>query len=357
MSWQNNDGGDNKNPWGNRPGGGGGQPPNIDEMIKKGQEQLKQAMPGGFAGFGVIALVIVALWMLTGFYRVETDEKGVVLRFGKYQETTMPGLHWHMPFPVETVYTPNVTQERQIDIGLVTTNNNRRRGRQTIGDEDESLMLTVDKNIVDIKFSVVWRIREADKYLFKLKDPAETVADVAKAAMRRVVAKNKIEDIITTARDRIQREVLIGVQEALDLYDSGIDVRRIQISESTPPAQVVESFRDVDRAKSDRERFQNEAESYKNSVIPEANGTASQMVQEAEAYRAQVSARSDGEAARFLSVYNEYAKAKDVTRKRIYLETMEEIMSGMDKIIIQGGKDGNGVVSYLPLDQLKKKGN
>ncbi|WND02823.1 FtsH protease activity modulator HflK [Temperatibacter marinus] len=357
MSWNGNNGGGN-NPWGNGGGrgpGGGNQPPNIDEVIKKGQEQLKQALPGGFGSIGLILLVILGLWLASGYYSVKPDEQGVVLRFGQYIKTTGEGPHWHLPYPVESVIKVNVTQERSNQIGS-DSNNGTRNQRYSRGSSlDSSLMLTGDNSIVDVKFSVVWNIREADKFLFNLKNPEQAVADVSKSAMREVVGQNKIEDIITRLRDSIERQVQTKVQETLDGYASGISIRRVQISASNPPDEVVEAFRDVQRATADRERAVNLADAYKNEIIPQANGEASQLTQQAEAYKAEVKARADGEAARFLSVYNEYVKAKNVTRKRIYLETMEEILAGMDKIIVEGGKNGSGVVPYLPLNELKKK--
>lgn len=360
MSWNGNNGGDN-NPWGSggggrRPSGGGNQPPNIDDVIKKSQEQLKQAMPGGAGGISLIVIVAIGLWLLSGFYKVETNEQGVVLRFGEYVHTTSPGLHWHMPYPIETVFKPDVTAERQVLIGS-TVPNTRRRGRSRASfSPDESLMLTGDENIIDIKFSVVWRIRTAENYLFKLSDPEQTVREVAQSAMREIVGKNNVQDLFTVARERVQRETLELVQNTLDLYEAGIEVVRVQISESDPPDQVVEAFRDVQRAKSDSEKFQNEAEAYRNTRVNAARGQASQMIQGAKAYDASVRAKAEGEAERFLSILREYRKEPDITRQRIYLETMEEILKGMDKTIVGTGKNGTGVVPYLPLNELKKGG-
>lgn len=355
----NNGNGGGNNPWGNGggrgPGGNNNQPPNIDEMIKKGQDQLKQVLPGGKGTISLVVLVLLALWMFSGYYSIKPDEQGVVLRFGKFQETMGEGPHWHLPYPIESVTKVNVTQQREIAIGTNVSSNQRSSRYKSSFVEDSSLMLTGDNSIVDVKFSVVFNIREADKYLFNLYNPELAVADVSKSAMREVVGQNKIEDIITTYRERIQRQVMTKVQETLDDYQSGIQIIRVQISDSTPPEEVVDAFRDVQRATADRERAVNLAQAFKNEVLPKARGEASQLIQSAEAYRAEVTANADGEAARFLSVYNEYAKAKDVTRKRIYLETMEKILAGMDKIIIEGGKTGSGVVPYLPLDELKKK--
>lgn len=355
MPWQNN-GGDKPNPWGNGPsrGGGGGEPPHIDEFIKKGQEQLKQALPGGGSGIGLIVLVAIAIWLASGIYRVQPNEQGVVLRFGERTELTGPGLHWHLPYPVETVEVRGVTDEKTISVGSRVTSS-RRTGSQTIASLDESLMLTQDENIVDVRFNVVWRIKDLGNYLFQLQDPDGTIKSVAESVMRELVGQNQITPIITTARGTLEEEALARIQSTLDGYVAGVTVLRVQIIESEAPAEVKDSFLDVQRAEADQQRSKNEATRYANEVIPKAQGEAEQMIQLAEAYRAQTVARAEGDAARFLSVYNEYVAAKDVTKKRIYLETMEDILAGMDKIILDG-KDGSGVVPYLPLNELKKRG-
>ena len=330
MPWQNN-GGDKPNPWGNGPkrggGSGGGEPPHIDEFIKKSQEQLRQALPGGGSGAGLILLIAICLWLVSGFYRVEPNEQGVVLQFGERTELAGPGLHWHLPYPVETVEVRGVTDEKTISIGSRTTNT-RRAERQTLASLDESLMLTQDENIVDVRFNVVWRIKDLGDYLFQLQDPEGTIKSVAESVMRELVGQNQITPIITKLRDVLGEMALQRIQNTLDEYQSGITVLRVQIIESEAPAEVKDAFLDVQRAEADQQRSRNEAARYANEVVPKA--------------------------ARFLSVYNEYVGAKDVTRKRIYLETMEEILSGMDKIIVDG-KNGSGVVPYLPLNELKKK--
>lgn len=356
MPWQNNGDGDRPNPWGNGPrrgGGGGGEPPHIDEYIRKGQDQLRKALPGGKGGPFVIILVGILLWLASGLYRVEPNEQAVVLQFGKWTESTTPGLHWHLPYPIETVEVRGVTDEKQISIGS-RVQESRRSGRQSFARLDESLMLTKDENIVDVRFNVVWRIKDLGNYLFRLQDPDGTIKSVAESAMREQIGQNRITPIITTARGMIEQAVKEQIQITLDDYEAGVDVLRVQIIESEAPAEVKDAFLDVQRAEADQQRFQNEADAYKNKVVREAEGNAERMVQQAEAYRAQTVARAQGEAARFMSVYNEYVQAKDVTKKRIYLETMEQILAGMDKIVLDS-KAGSGVVPYLPLDQLNKK--
>ncbi|MCK0068525.1 MULTISPECIES: FtsH protease activity modulator HflK [Kordiimonas] len=358
MPWQNNGDGDKPNPWGNnggggpRRGGGGGEPPQIDDIIKKGQEQFKQAMPSGFGGIGLILLVAIAFWLASGLYRVEPNEQGVVLQFGKRTELTGPGLHWHLPYPVETVEVRGVTDEKQILIGSSVTSS-RRSGRQTVAALDESLMLTQDENIVDVRFNVVWRIKDLGDYLFRLQDPEGTIKAVAESAMRELVGQNQIVPIITTARGQLEENALQMIQRTLDEYSAGVTVLRVQIIESEAPDEVKDAFLDVQRAEADQQRARNVATKYANEVIPQAQGKAEQLLQGAEAYRAQTVARAEGEAARFLSVYNEYIRAKDVTKKRIYLEAMEEILAGMDKVILDSK---GGAVPYLPLNELTKKG-
>ncbi|PCI59711.1 MAG: FtsH protease activity modulator HflK [Kordiimonadales bacterium] len=362
MPWQNNGNGngDKKNPWGSggpkRGGGsngGGGEPPHIDDIIKKGQEQLQQFLPGGGKGIALIVLVAIIGWIGSGVYRVEPNEQGVVLRFGERTELTTPGLHWHMPYPVETVEVRGVTDEKTISIGSRQTVS-RRSGRVSVASLDESLMLTQDENIVDVRFNVVWRIKDLGDYLFRLQDPDGTIKSVAESVMREHVGKNRITPIITTGRGGLEEQSLIDIQRTLDAYGAGITILRVQIIESEAPAEVKDAFLDVQRAEADQQKSRNVAAKYANEEIPKAEGQAAVLLQGAEAYRAQTVNRAEGEAARFLSVYNEYAKAKDVTRKRIYLETMEEILAGMDKIILDSNA-GSGVVPYLPLNELGKK--
>lgn len=354
MPWQNNGDGDRPNPWGNGPRrGGGGEPPHIDEYIRKGQDQLRKALPGGKGGPVIILMVLVVLWLASGLYRVDAKEQAVVLRFGEWVESKSPGLHWHLPYPIERAEVRVVTEERTTNVGSAS-HEQRRSGRQSFVKPGDSLMLTRDENIVDIRFNVVWVIGDLGNYLFKLRDPDGTVQSVAESVMREIVGRNDIVPLITRARERVQREALEQMQQTLDAYQSGIILKRVQIIESEVPAEVKDAFLDVQRAAADQQKSRNDATRYANEVVPKAEGEAERMIQAAEAYRAQTVARAEGEAARFLSVYNEYVQAKDVTKKRMYLETMEQILAGMDKIVLDS-KAGSGVVPYLPLDQLNKK--
>jgi len=349
-------------PWGSPPGGGNGsgrggqRPPNIDEVVEKIQKLISKLIPGGKSGggkpiiFGLILLVIV--WAFSGLYRVLPDEQGVVLRFGKFVSTTQPGLNYHIPYPVETVLTPKVTKVNRIDIGFRSASDSGRTSG--VGDvPEESLMLTGDENIVNIDFSVFWVIKDAGKFLFKIQSPVETVKAAGETAMREVIAKSNLQPILTAGRSRIEIEVEDIIQRLLDEYESGIQITQVQTQKADPPDQVIDAFRDVQAARADMVRSKNEAEAYANDVIPRARGDAAKILQEAEAYKKQVVAAAEGEASRFVAIYNEYAKAKQVTQERMYLETMEKVLADIDKVIID--RKAGGVVPYLPLPELSKK--
>jgi modulator of FtsH protease HflK len=329
----------------------------MEDLAKKFQDGLKNMFGGSSRTPDVkkpITLFIIgaiAVWALSGFYRVGADEQGVVLRFGKYTNMTQPGLNYHLPFPIESVMTPKVSKVNRIDVGFRSSNEG---SRGVIGDiKEESAMLTGDENIVDINYSVFWVIGDASKYLFNIQDPIGTIKSVAETAMREVIARKKIQTILTQGRAEIEIEVQKIMQQILDSYNSGVNITQIQAQKSDPPAQVIDSFRDVQAAKADKERAQNEAEAYANDVIPRARGEAAKIVQEAEGYKKEVVAQAEGEASRFIAIYNEYAKAKNVTQERMYLETMEKVLSGVNKIIIDK-QSGSGVVPYLSLPELKK---
>ena len=350
-----------ESPWGapnkNNKQPNSNNPDDMEDLAKKFQDGLKNMFGGSSKTPDVkkpITLFIIgaiAVWALSGFYRVDADEQGVVLRFGKYTNMTQPGLNYHLPFPIESVMTPKVSRVNRIDVGFRSSNEG---SRGTIGDiKEESAMLTGDENIVDINYSVFWVIKDASKYLFNIQDPIGTIKVVAETAMREVIARKKIQTILTQGRAEIEIEVQKIMQQILDSYNSGVDITQVQAQKSDPPAQVIDSFRDVQAAKADKERAQNEAEAYANDVIPRARGEAAKIVQEAEGYKKEVVAQAEGEASRFIAIYNEYAKAKTVTQERMYLETMEKVLSGVNKIIIDK-QSGSGVVPYLSLPELKK---
>ena len=350
-------------PWGNggneRPPGGGGnnQPPNIDDLANQFQDSLKKmfpgkGIPGGNKPILMFGIIILGLWLASGFYRVLPDEQGVVLRFGKYVNQTQPGLHYHLPYPIESAMTPKVTKVNRIDVGYRSAADTGRVS--SVSDvPEESLMLTGDENIVDIDYSVFWIIKDAGKFLFNIQSPEDSVKSVAETAMREVIARYDIQSILTEGRAQVEIDTQNIMQEILDSYDSGITITQVQTQKADPPTQVIDSFRDVQAAKADKERSQNEAEAYANDVIPRARGEAAQILQQAEAYKREVVALAEGEASRFLAIYNEYKGAKRVTQERMYLETMEKVMADINKIIIDK-KSGGGVVPYLPLPELKK---
>lgn len=353
--WQGGGGG-GRGPWGQGPSGGG-QPPNLEEILRKGQDRFKGMVPGGKWGSkGLLLglLVIVAAWMFSGFYRVQPDEQGVVLRFGKFVQTTQPGLNYHMPAPIETVLTPKVTRVNRIDVGFRSAGEFGRPGSARDVPE-ESLMLTGDENIVDIDFAVFWQINNARNYLFNIQQPERTVKAVAESMMREVVGRSQIDDVLTEGREQVEIETQEAMQTTLDDYGAGILITQVKLQKSDPPAQVIDAFRDVQAANADQERMRNEAQAYANDIIPRARGEAEQIRQDAEGYREQVVADAEGEVARFLSIYDEYRQSKDVIRERIYLETMENVLGGMNKIVIDKGTgEGTGVVPYLPLNELQR---
>lgn len=358
MPWSNQSGGGrpggpNRGPWGNGPTGGGPRP-DLEDLLKRGQERLRRVLPRNFRGGGVAVAgaIVVAVWLASGIYIVDPEEQGVVLRFGAYIGKTTPGINYHFPWPIETVETPKVTRENQLNIGyrIGTADGSR-------DVPEESLMLTGDENIVDINFTVFWVIKDAAQFLFNVQNPDGlqdgTIKAVAESAMREVVGKNKIEPILTADREPIQDEVRNLMQRILDSYGAGITVTRVQMQKADPPAQVIEAYRDVQAAITDQDRMRNEAEAYANKVVPEARGQAARIVQQAEGYKQQVIAEAQGEAARFTSVYEEYKKAPEVTRRRIYLDTMRDIFAGTNKVILDN-KNGSGVLPYLPLPELKQ---
>ena len=368
----NNGGG--KGPWGggggNRPpsggGGGGGQGPDLDDLLRKGRDQLKVVLGGKGGGGGrgggggggggfekllpvAVPVVLIAAWLFQSFYSVKPEEKSVELFLGEFSEIGEPGLNF-APWPFVTYEKLGVTRENTIDIG----------GSSVRGRRDEGLMLTGDENIVDIDFQVVWNIALPDKYLFNLAAPDATIRAVAESAMREVIAKSELKPILSRDRAAISAEVSELIQATLDSYEAGVNIVRVNFDGADPPAQVIDAFRDVQAAEQDRDTKEKQAEAYANQKLAEARGEAAQILQQAEAYRAQVVDEAKGEAARFIAVYDEYKSAPEVTRKRLYLETMEKVLGKADKIIIDsktGGAGGQGVVPYLPLNELRRGGN
>ena len=361
MPWSNQSGGGGwkgggGGPWGPRPGPG--QQPDLEEILRRSQDRLRQAMPGGRMGGPFAVLLAVVLVALIGFFgftvRVNPDELGIVLRFGDYIRQLPPGLNFRWPYPIEQVELPKVTRINRIEVGM-RGSSDVRDATSTIRDvPEESLMITGDENIVDVDFVVFWRIADAPDYLFNIQNPEGTVKAVAESAMREIVGQSDIEPILTEARAKTEAEVQELMQKILDSYGAGVQVTQVQLQKVDPPSQVIDAFRDVQAARADQERLQNEAEAYSNRIIPEARGEAERILQAAQGYRDQVIALASGDASRFLQVYEQYKKAPDVTRQRIFIETMEKVLGDTDKVIIDD-KAGPGVLPFLPLSEFTVK--
>ncbi len=363
MPWSNQTGGGgwkggggNGGPWGHGPGGG--QQPDLEDMLKRSQDKMKRAMGGGGGGIpgsllflaAMVAMAVVAWYAF--FFRVNPNQEGVVLRFGEHVRSAKPGLHFRLPYPIEEVYLPNVTRTNGIELGVRSIENYS--GPATEQDvPEESLMLTGDENIVDVDFVVQWRIKDVENYLFNIQNPNSTVKEVAESVMREVVGKSNIAPLLTEERVKTEQDVFDLMQKTLDSYGAGVEITGVQMKKADPPAKVIDAFRDVQAAKADQERLQNEANAYANRIVPEARGQAERILQAAQGYRDQTIAEATGEAARFEKVYDEYRKAPEVTRKRMFLETMERVFKDTDKIILDS-KGGSGVVPYLPLNELTK---
>jgi membrane protease subunit HflK len=367
MPWQNQGGGGGgpwgggggggRGPWGRGSGGGSGpQPPNIEELLRRGQDRMRSLLPGGMGsmrGFLLIGLVAVGVWLASGFYTVQPEQLGIVLRFGKYVRDAEPGLRYHLPAPIERALKPNVTRENRVEVGFRSVQEGRAVSSRDLA--EESLMLTGDENIVDIGFTVFWKIKDAKRFLFGVREPEALVKVAAESAMREVVGQTPIQQALTEGRDKIEVDTATLLQKLLDNYGAGIEIRRVQLLAVDPPAQVVDAFNDVQRARADRERLRNEAEAYRNDIIPRARGDAERLLQEAQAYREEVTNRAQGDAKRFQSVYQAYLANKDVTAQRMYLETMEQVLKNTNKVILDRAEAGQGVVPYLPLPELKPK--
>ncbi len=348
-----------RNPWGGNGSGGGQQGPrntpprpDLEDWLRNAQEKMRQNMNGSGGNSRLIALAAIAglmLWGFSGMYTVAQDEQGIVLRFGKYHRTTGPGLHYHLPSPIEAVYRPKVTIVNTEEIGF--TSRGQGSARDMIPKPQESLMLTGDRNIVDIKFVVQWQIDEADKFLFNLRNPYLTVRNAAESAMREVIGQTPLAEANTQGRERIAQQTKNLLQEIMDSYHSGIRIVNLNVQSVEPPARVIEAFKDVLSASQDKERAINEAEAYRNDILPKARGLAEKDIQEAIAYRAQVVNEAQGKSDRFNALYKEYRLAPEVTKTRLYLDTMEQVMQDSRKVVVDD--ELKGVVPFLPLDRLK----
>lgn len=315
-------------------------------MVRKTQDKLRRLAPKGGDKLLVAALIVVGLglWLFSGFYRVEADEQGAVTRFGEFVRLETPGLHYHLPYPVESVQTPKVTRVNKIEIGVARADN------------EQASMLTGDSKIVELAFAVFWRINNAGDYLFNIRTPELTIEAAAESVMREIVGKNTIDFSLTEGREQLAQQTKDNLQALLDDYRAGVTVSDVQLLRSDPPAQVIDAFRDVQRAAADKDRFQKQAEAYQRDVVPRARGEAAKLIEEAEAYKREVVARASGDANRFNNVYNSYKAAKNVTQERIYLETMEHVLKNANKVILGNDKGGGtGVVPYLPLPEIQRR--
>ena len=385
MPWQDNSGnrGGGRGPWGQPPrgngggsnnnGGGRGDPPDLEDLLQASRQRLKRAFPRGGGGGGgrggggfqlnrstggLIAGGLVLLWLFSGWYQVDTDELAVVTTFGKYETVTSPGLHWHIPAPIQAVSKQPVQALQDMDIPAA----NRRAGPLSAG-----LMLTGNKNIVDIAFTVQWRIKSAltpedgedmpgvAQFTFNIDDPEALVRMTGEAAIREIVGRNTLDYVQTDGRAEVASQTQALMQSALDSYQSGIQIERVNLKLAEPPTdEVNEAFRDVQAAEQNQATVIQQARQYTNQVVPEARGQAQRILEEAGAYAAERTADARGQAARFNEIYAEYAQAPEVTRQRMYLETVEKVLGDMDKIIVEDGA-GSGVVPYLPLDQVRRQ--
>jgi membrane protease subunit HflK len=383
MAWNNNSGGpwggggnggnggggNNGGPWGggggggNRGGGGGPfgsrRPPDMEDVIRRGQERLKNLIPGGFSSLKGVVLIVLAglvIWLVTGFFRVQPNQQAIQLVFGKpYGKPVEPGLHYNLPSPIGTVVVVNVQDQRRVVIGS-RNGGQERTGPYTRGQRptsSENLMLTGDENIVDIEFAVLWQIKDVFNYAFDVRNPEENVRAGAEAAMREVIGRSNLQYAQTEGRSRIEQDTKDLLQRILDEYGLGVRISNIQLLRVDPPQEVIAAFRDVQAARADKEKSINEANTYRNQVLPRAKGEAESIIQRGEAYKAETVARASGDAQRFDQVYEQWEKAKDITTERLYLDTMEEVLRNVNKVMIDKNTSATGVLPYLPLPELK----
>jgi len=355
MAW-NEPGKDEKDPWGNR---GNDSPPDLDDVIRNLQQKLgglfggnktsndTGSSNGNSFGAGLILAIIFVVWLASGIYIVDPAERGVVLRFGAFSETTMPGPHWRIPYPVEKVEVVNVEQIRNTEIGYRSTG-----GRSGSTIHSESLMLTKDENIVDLKIAVQYKINDASHYIFNVRNPDLTLRQMTESAVRETVGKSNMDFVLTEGRSEIASSTQVLLQSILDDYRTGLIVTSVNMQDVQPPEQVQSAFADVVKAREDEVRQKNEAEAYANDIVPKARGGAFRLVQEAEAYKSQIMAKAEGETSRFLQVMDEYEKAPEITKERLYLDTMESVYSRTQKVLVDVSKDSNNVL-YLPLDRMR----
>lgn len=353
MSWNEPDGGKDKNPWGS--GNKQDGPPDLDELIKKMQDKFNSFMGGkgkkgsgptgvgsggggvsvpGKFGFGLLIAIAFAIWVISGIYIIDPAERGVVLRFGEYSETTGPGPHWHIPYPIENV--------EKVNIDALRTASHRAQ------------MLTKDENLLQTELSVQYQVKSAEDYLFNVRDPDYTLKEATESALREVVGAKTLDEIISLGggRDLLVNDTEKSVQAILDKYQTGLIVSKVNLESTQPPEEVQNAFEDAIKAREDKDRYKKQAEAYERDIIPKAEGDVQRLVQEAEGYKQEVIEKSRGETSRFLQTLNEYTKAPEITRTRLYIETIESVLTNSSKVMIK--VDNSGSIMYLPLDRLMK---
>ena len=360
MPWNQPGGSDGKDPWGNKNNQEG--PPDLDEVVKNLQKKFSSLFGGGKGGdkgnsgsgdnsFGikgvlVVLVLLLGVWLATGFYTVQQGETAVILRFGSFQQANTAGLHWHLPTPLETKIIVNTEKVQTVEVGYRSSANN---SRQTV--QRESLMLTEDENIIDIAFAVQYRISNANNFLFNVSDQMDVlVRSSTEAAVREVVGKTSMDDVITSGRSIVASKTSEILQRILDRYESGIEIVSVDMQHALPPSEVKPAFDDAVKAREDEVRYKNEAEAYSNDVIPRARGKSARIMQESEAYKATVIAQAEGEASRFSSILKEYNVAPEVSRERMYLESMEKVLEGSNLVMVDQKNSNN--IMYLPLDRM-----
>ena len=367
MAWNEPGGSGNKDPWG---GGGRGNeqgPPDLDEVIKQLQKKLSGLFGGGKSGggqggsatggsgsslgLGLIAAVLIVVWAVSGIYIVDEGRRGVVLQFGAYNKTTMPGPHWFPRF-IQSVEVVDIENIRGVSIGMLAGVGGRATASSNIS--RESLMLTQDENIVDVKLAVQYKVKSASDFLFNVRDPEDTLKQATESAIREIIGKSKMDFILKEGRTEITAQSRDLIQEILDRYKTGLQVTSVNLQDAQPPEPVQDAFADAVKAREDSERVKNEAEAYSNDIIPRARGNAARVIAEAEGYKEQVIAEANGEASRFSQVLAEYKKAPEVTRKRLYLESIESVLSNSSKVMVDVKNGGN--IMYLPLDKMMNSG-
>ncbi len=360
MAWNEPGGGNNKDPWGGR---GDQGPPDLDEVVKKMQDKLGGLFGGGrkggggvtrgggpaFAGFGVILGIVALVWLASGIYIVDAGKQGVVMRFGAFSQVTPPGPHWRIPYPIEQVEIVDVEQRRFVEIGY----RSGAAGQANVAVPREALMLTEDENIVNIQLAVQYQVSDPQKYLFDVRDPDAVLKQVAESAVREVIGKSKMDFVLGEGRAQVVSETKVLMQKTLERYNAGLLVSDVNVQDAQPPEEVQAAFSDAIKSREDKERLKNEAEAYANDVVPRARGAAARQIQEANGYKEALIAKAEGEASRFTQLLGEYRKAPEVTRKRLYLETMESVLGKTSKVVVDSESTGN--LMYLPLDQLLKQ--